>query len=81
MKLESSIPDGIIPVAARLAGCRAEELLSMRVTDEGGLVVIAPSGKKLTFSAAEVSIARANASGEALKDSSARSAGRSRGRP
>jgi hypothetical protein len=49
----------ILPTAARLVNCRADEILSLRVTDEGGLVVIAPSGRKMFFSPVQVENARA----------------------
>ncbi len=52
-------PASILPAAARLTGCRAGEILSLRVTDEGGLVVIAPSGRKIFFSPVQVELARA----------------------
>ncbi len=41
-------------LAAKLAGCRAEELINFRETVEGGIIAVAPDGRKLRFSALEL---------------------------
>lgn len=51
-------------LAARLTGCRPQEILSLRITEDGGLVVIAPSGQKLTYSPEQVMEAHEEAAEE-----------------
>ncbi len=41
-------------LAAKLAGCRAEDLINFRETVEGGIIAVAPDGRKLRFSALEL---------------------------
>jgi hypothetical protein len=61
MKNQSNKASSLSPLetAARLTGCRPEEILALRVTPEGGLCVIAPSGRKLLFTREQIAAAGA----------------------
>lgn len=41
-------------LTAGLVGCAAEDLINFRTTEDGGAIVIAPDGRKLRFSAAQL---------------------------
>jgi hypothetical protein len=70
-----------LETAALLVGCRPEEILSMRITAEGGLIVIVPSGRKFSFSANQVEEARSEAVQDVDETHPAKTTGRKRGRP
>jgi hypothetical protein len=67
-----------LETAALLVGCLPEEILSLRTTAEGGLMVIAPSGRKLAFSASQVKEARSAVSLSAAETHPVKTNGRKR---
>jgi len=47
-------PETIKKLAALKFGCKPEELLAFRILEDGGAVIIAPTGQKFTYTKEEL---------------------------
>jgi hypothetical protein len=51
----SEVPEGaLVDVAARIYGCKVDELLSWSEKEDGSVVIIAPTGQKFTYSGLDI---------------------------
>jgi len=49
----------LLAIAAKLAGCTPADIMSLRLTPDGALVVVVQPGPKYTYTADQVRVVRA----------------------